>query len=56
MSSELVLMDAERDNSSAAEYCVKRKVLDEIHLDELAQKKTRSAPSSLGEQVKDSLR
>uniref|UniRef100_A0A3Q3WXC3 STAS domain-containing protein n=1 Tax=Mola mola TaxID=94237 RepID=A0A3Q3WXC3_MOLML len=39
-----------------AEYLVKRKVLDELRLDEVAKRKTWSNKPPLGEQVKESLR
>lgn len=48
-------MDLEKDYS-AAEYFVQRKVLDELHVDEVAQKRTWSTKPTVGEQVKESLR
>uniref|UniRef100_A0A3Q3WIC0 STAS domain-containing protein n=1 Tax=Mola mola TaxID=94237 RepID=A0A3Q3WIC0_MOLML len=49
-------MDVENTDCPAAEYLVKRKVLDELRLDEVAKRKTWSNKPPLGEQVKESLR
>lgn len=49
-------MDVKMQESSAAEYFVQRKVVDELLLDELAQKGTGSTKPTLGEQVKESMR
>ncbi|XP_073325519.1 solute carrier family 26 member 6 [Pagrus major] len=49
-------MDMEKRNCSAEEFFVQRKVLDELHLDEVAQKGTWSTKPTLGERVKESLR
>lgn len=49
-------MDMEKRDCSAEEFFVQRKVLDELHLDEVAQKGTWSTKPTLGEQMKESLR
>ncbi|XP_049919930.1 solute carrier family 26 member 6 [Epinephelus moara] len=49
-------MDMEERDCSAGEYFVKRKVLDELCLDEVAQKGTWSTKPTLGNRVKESLR
>ncbi|KAG8002621.1 Solute carrier family 26 member 6 [Nibea albiflora] len=46
----------EKMDCSSGEYFVQRKVLDELHLDEVAQKGTRSTKPTVGERVKESLR
>uniref|UniRef100_A0A669BP05 Solute carrier family 26 member 6 n=1 Tax=Oreochromis niloticus TaxID=8128 RepID=A0A669BP05_ORENI len=46
----------EEKGSQSLEYFVKREVLDELCLDEVAQKGTWSTKPTLGDQVKDSLR
>lgn len=55
-SAERAVMDVENTDCPAAEYLVKRKVLDELRLDEVAKRKTWSNKPPLGEQVKESLR
>ncbi|XP_044068205.1 solute carrier family 26 member 6 isoform X2 [Siniperca chuatsi] len=49
-------MDMEERNCLAGQYFVQRKVLDELCLDEVAQKGTWSTKPTLGERVKKSLR
>ncbi|XP_070765941.1 solute carrier family 26 member 6 [Enoplosus armatus] len=49
-------MDMEERDSSAGEYFVQRQVLDELRLDEVAQKGTWSTKLTVGERVKESLR
>ncbi|KAJ4934305.1 hypothetical protein JOQ06_007103 [Pogonophryne albipinna] len=49
-------MDTEKKDCSLGEYFVKRRVLDELRLDELAQKGTWSTKPTLGERLKESLR
>ncbi|XP_070695314.1 solute carrier family 26 member 6 [Pempheris klunzingeri] len=49
-------MDMDDKDCSAGEYFVQRKVLDELRLDEVAQKGTRSAKPTVGERVKETLR
>ncbi|XP_042348031.1 solute carrier family 26 member 6 [Plectropomus leopardus] len=49
-------MDMEERDCSAGEYFVQRKVLDELCLDEVAQKGTWSTEPTLGERVRESLR
>ncbi|XP_036959531.1 solute carrier family 26 member 6 [Acanthopagrus latus] len=49
-------MNMEKRDCSAEEFFVQRKVLDELHLDEVAQKGTWSTKPTLGEQMKESLR
>uniref|UniRef100_A0A3Q0S3X2 Solute carrier family 26 member 6 n=1 Tax=Amphilophus citrinellus TaxID=61819 RepID=A0A3Q0S3X2_AMPCI len=46
----------EEKDLSSVEYFVKREVLDELHLDEIAQKGTWSTKPTLGDRVKESLR
>lgn len=46
----------EEKGSQSLEYFVKREVLDELCLDEVAQKGTWSTKPTLGDRVKDSLR
>ncbi|KAI4823329.1 hypothetical protein KUCAC02_011922 [Chaenocephalus aceratus] len=49
-------MDTEKKDCSVGEYFVKRRVLDELRLDEVAQKGTWSTKPTLGERLKESLR
>ncbi|XP_032376700.1 solute carrier family 26 member 6 isoform X2 [Etheostoma spectabile] len=49
-------MDIEEKNCSDGAYFVQRKVLDELSLDEVAQKRTWSTEPTLRERVKESLR
>ncbi|KAK5863681.1 hypothetical protein PBY51_000694 [Eleginops maclovinus] len=49
-------MDTENKECSVGEYFVKRTVLDELRLDEVAQKGTWSTKPTLGERLKESLR
>ncbi|KAI3357653.1 hypothetical protein L3Q82_016074, partial [Scortum barcoo] len=49
-------MDMEEGDSSSGDYFVQRKVLDELHLDEVAQKGTWCTKPTVGERVKESLR
>lgn len=46
----------EETEGSSGEYFVQREVLDELRLDEAAQKGTWSTKPTLGERVKESLR
>ena len=46
----------EECDRSNGDYVVQRKVLDEVCLDEVAQKGTWSTPPTLGDRVKESLR
>lgn len=49
-------MDTEEMDGAAGEYFVQREVLDELRLDEVAQKGTWSTKPTLRERVKESLR
>lgn len=49
-------MDIEERDCSGGGYFVQRKVLDELCLDEVAQKRTWSTKPTLSERVKESLR
>lgn len=49
-------MDMQERDRSAGGYVVQRKVLDELRLDEVAQKGTWSIKPTVGERVKESLR
>lgn len=46
----------EEKDLQSVEYFVKREVLDELCLDEVAEKETWSTKLTLGDQVKESLR
>ncbi|TKS77695.1 Solute carrier family 26 member 6 [Collichthys lucidus] len=46
----------EKMDCSSGEYFVQRKVLDGLHLDEVAQRRTQSTKPTVGERVKESLR
>lgn len=56
MTAEAAIMDVEKKGHSNAEYVVRRKVLDELQLEEVAQKRTWSTKPALAERVKESLR
>lgn len=45
-----------RDDSGGADYLVKRKVLDQLRLEEVAEKHTWSTKATLVEQLRESLR
>uniref|UniRef100_A0A8C2XR65 Solute carrier family 26 member 6, like 2 n=1 Tax=Cyclopterus lumpus TaxID=8103 RepID=A0A8C2XR65_CYCLU len=49
-------MDMEERDRSAGEYFVQRRVLDEVRLDEVAQKGTWATKPTMGERMKESLR
>ncbi|XP_077369630.1 solute carrier family 26 member 6-like [Festucalex cinctus] len=49
-------MEERSANSSFGEYCVQRQVLDEVRLDEVAQKGTWSAKPTFRERLKDTVR
>ena len=49
-------MDMEKRDCSDEDYLVQRKVLDELRLDEVAQKGTWSTKPTLVERMKESLR
>lgn len=48
--------DVEKSDGSGADYFVHREVLDELRLQEVAEKRTRSTKPTLAEHVKESLR
>lgn len=48
--------DVEKSDGSGADYVVHRKVLDELRLQEVAEKRTWSTKPTLAEHVKESLR
>lgn len=46
----------EKSDGCGADYSVHRKVLDQLRLDEVAEKRTWSSRATVAEQVKESLR
>lgn len=48
--------DVEQSDGSGADYFVRRKVLDELRLQEVAERRTWSTKPTLAEHVKQSLR